>query len=106
MLMMKEKIYDFLRRIPRGKVATYGQIAGNLGNPRLARVVGNVLHGNPDPEHIPCHRVVNGKGRVAEHYAFGGAAAQRLRLEQEGIVFESDGSIDLAKYGMKENEIC
>ena len=79
---------------------TYGQVAERLGNKNLARTVGNILHDNPDPANIPCHRVVNAKGKVAEHYAFGGADAQRAKLEAEGIVFEQNGRIDLKKYGM------
>jgi O-6-methylguanine DNA methyltransferase len=79
---------------------TYGQVAERLGNKNLARTVGNILHDNPDPTNIPCHRVVNAKGKVAEHYAFGGADAQRAKLEAEGIVFEQNGRIDLKKYGM------
>ena len=97
---MKEKVYAYLETIPQGKVTTYGQIARHLGNKNLARAVGNILHHNPDPSQFPCHRVVNSRGRVAENYAFGGAAAQSKRLEAEGIVFESNGTIDLGKYGM------
>lgn len=97
---MKEKVYAYIKMIPEGKVATYGQIADHLGNKNLARVVGNILHNNPDPENIPCHRVVNSQGRLAENYAFGGSLAQRKRLENEGIVFERNGTIDLNKYGM------
>lgn len=58
---MNISVYEVLKTIPEGKVVTYGQIAEFLGNKHLARVVGNVLHKNPDPEHIPCHRVVNRK---------------------------------------------
>lgn len=97
---MKEKIYAYLQTIPRGKVTTYGQLAARLGNKHYARAVGNILHHNPNPGVYPCHRVVNSRGRVAESYAFGGAAAQRKRLESEGIVFEKNGCIDLKKYGM------
>lgn len=97
---MKEKVYGFLKTIPKGKVATYGQIAVHLGNKNMSRVVGNILHNNPDPANFPCHRVVNSKGQVAPHFAFGGGQAQRKLLEQEGIEFESDGRIDLEKYGM------
>ncbi|MBQ6839993.1 MAG: MGMT family protein [Oscillospiraceae bacterium] len=97
---MREKVYAFLKTIPRGKVTTYGQIALYLGNKNLARAVGNILHSNPDPSRFPCHRVVNSRGQVADHFAFGGGAAQRRLLEQEGIVFEDDGSIDLKKYGI------
>ena len=101
---MKEKVYTFLKTIPRGKVATYGQIAACLGNKKLARAVGNILHRNPKPAEYPCHRVVNSKGQVATHYAFGGAAIQRQRLEEEGIIFEKDGRIDLKKYGLFEEK--
>lgn len=97
---MKNKVYAFLKTIPKGKVATYGQIAAFLGNKNLSRVVGNILHNNPDPMSFPCHRVINAKGEVAEQFAFGGSQAQRKLLEQEGIVFESDGRIDLKKYGL------
>ena len=95
-----EKIYDVVKSIPKGKVATYGQVALLAGNPRLARVVGYALHNNPDPLTIPCYRVVNRKGMVAESFVFGGGDVQRQLLEQEGIVFEADGRIDLAKYGI------
>lgn len=97
---MKEKVYAYLKTIPKGKVATYGQIAQHLGNKHFARTVGNILHNNPDPSRYPCHRVVSSKGKVAEHYAFGGGAAQRKRLESEGIAFEENGTVDLKKYGV------
>ena len=96
---MKKNVYELVKSIPEGKVVTYGQIAESLGNKHLARVVGNILHNNPDPANIPCHRVVNSKGEVATHYAFGGADAQRARLEAEGIVFDENKRIDLEKYG-------
>lgn len=95
-----EKIYRVVKQIPYGKVATYGQVAMMAGNPRWARVVGYALHNNPDPENIPCYRVVNREGRVAPAFAFGGENVQRELLEKEGIVFETDGHIDLEKYGI------
>ena len=98
---MKDKVYAFLKTVPPGKVTTYGQIASLLGNRKLARAVGNILHRNENPAEYPCHRVVNSKGQVAARFAFGGAAAQRKRLEEEGIIFEGDGYIDLKKYGIK-----
>ena len=97
---MTERVYEFLKTIPAGKVVTYGQIACYLGNRNLSRAVGNILHKNPDPATIPCHRVVNRRGELAEAYAFGGREAQRKRLEQEGIIFEPDGRVDLEKYGI------
>ncbi len=95
-----EKIYEVVKSIPKGKVATYGQVAFLAGNPRWARVVGYALHVNPDPSTIPCHRVVNREGRVAPGFAFGGEGVQRQLLEAEGIVFEQDGRIDLEKYSI------
>ena len=92
---MKEKVYAFVKNIPRGKVATYGQIALHLGNRNFARVVGNILHNNPDPEHIPCLRVVNAQGKLARSYAFGGFETQRRLLESEGVVFKNEQIVDL-----------
>lgn len=96
-----DKIYDVVRTIPKGRVATYGQVALIAGNPRWARVVGYALHNNPDPSTIPCHRVVNREGKVADAFVFGGGKIQRQLLEQEGIIFDLNGRIDLEKYGMK-----
>ena len=93
---LNDRVYEFVKRIPQGKVATYGQIALHLGNRNFARVVGNILHGNPDPEHIPCHRVVNAQGRLSRSYAFGGIEAQRCLLESEGVVFKNDLVVDLS----------
>ena len=93
---MKEQVYEFVKNIPQGKVATYGQIALHLGNRNFARAVGNILHNNPDPEHIPCHRVVNAQGKLSRSYAFGGIDAQRRLLESEGIVFKTDQVVDLS----------
>ncbi len=93
---LNDKVYEFVKNIPRGKVATYGQIALHLGNRNFARAVGNILHNNPDPEHIPCHRVVNAQGKLSRSYAFGGIDAQRRLLESEGIVFKTDQVVDLS----------
>ena len=93
---LNDKVYEFVRNIPRGKVSTYGQIALYLGNRNFAREVGNILHGNPDPEHIPCHRVVNAPGQLSRSYAFGGIEAQRRLLVSEGVVFKNNQSVDLS----------
>lgn len=93
-----DAIYDIVRRIPRGRVATYGQIASLAGNPRLARVVGYALHVNPDPAHIPCFRVVNREGRVSPAFAFGGENVQIRLLEEEGVTFREEGFVDLEKH--------
>lgn len=95
-----EKIYEVVKSIPEGKVATYGLVAALAGNPRWSRVVGYALHVNPEPGVIPCHRVVNREGRLAPSFAFGGEDAQRQLLSAEGITFEPDGRVDLKKYCM------
>ena len=92
-----DRIYEVVKRIPRGRVATYGQIAAMVGNPRLSRVVGYALHVNPDPEHIPCFRVVNREGRVSKAFAFGGENMQIRLLEDEGIELEND-RVDLERF--------
>lgn len=97
--MVFKKIYDVVCQIPRGRVATYGTVARMAGNPRWARVVGYALHNNPAPGIIPCHRVVNREGKVAESFVFGGGSVQREMLEAEGVIFDADGYVDLDKYG-------
>ena len=94
-----KRIYEAVKKIPRGKVATYGQVAEMAGDKKRARAVGNALHKNPDPEGIPCYRVVNAKGGLAGEFAFGGEGAQRKLLEADGIAVVS-GRVDLKKYGM------
>ena len=93
-----EKIYEQVRKIPRGKVATYGQIAMLAGNPRWARAVGYALHSNPDPDGIPCYRVVNRFGGLAPAFAFGGAERQAELLCADGIEVREDNTVDLEKY--------
>ena len=95
-----KRIYEAVKKIPKGHVATYGQIAEMAGNPRMSRAVGNALHKNPDPLHIPCFRVVNSKGELAGAFAFGGGKAQAELLREDGVEVV-DGKVDLEKYGMK-----
>lgn len=85
-----ELIYDVVKQIPRGKVATYGQVAFLAGNRRWSRVVGYALHANPDPDHIPCHRVVNRLGEVSKAFVFGGENRQIALLEGEGVKVEGN----------------
>lgn len=92
-----DKIYEIVKRIPYGKVATYGQIAIMAGNPRWSRVVGYALHVNPDPKSIPCYRVVNRFSEPSEAFAFGGKNMQILFLENEGVKF-IDGKVDMKSY--------
>ena len=88
-----------VKTIPKGKVATYGKVAELAGNPRMSRAVGNALHHNPDPEHIPCYRVVNSKGELAGAFAFGGEHVQEELLKADGIEVVN-GRVDLKKYGI------
>ena len=94
-----KRIYEAVKRIPQGHVATYGKIAEMAGNPRMSRAVGNALHKNPDPEHIPCFRVVNSKGELAGAFAFGGGSVQKELLEADGVEV-IDGKVNLEKYGI------
>lgn len=94
-----KRIYEAVKKIPKGCVATYGKVAEMAGNPRMSRAVGNALHKNPDPEHIPCYRVVNSKGELAGAFAFGGENVQKKLLEADWIEV-INGKVDLKKYGL------
>lgn len=91
-------VYEQVKKIPHGKVATYGQIACLCGSPRASRAVGYALHFNPDPKHVPCFRVVNRFGRCAPAFAFGGAEVQANLLRADGIEVDEDDYVDLTKY--------
>ena len=94
-----DKVFAAVARVPRGKVATYGQIARMIGSPRSARYVGYALRANPAPgadaDSIPCHRIVFKDGRLTDGYAFGGPGEQRRLLEEEGVTFADDTHVDL-----------
>ena len=98
-----KKIYEAVKQIPKGCVATYGQVAEMAGNPRMSRAVGNALHKNPDPEHIPCYRVVNFRGELSGAFAFGGKDVQKKLLEADGIEVVN-GTVDLKKYGLAQRD--
>lgn len=93
-----EKIYEIVKKIPSGKVATYGQIARLAGNEKWSRAVGYALHANPSPDEIPCFRVVNRFGGLAPAFAFGGIDVQAELLRRDGIEVRSDNTVDLDKY--------
>lgn len=95
-----KRIYEAVKMIPYGCVATYGQVAELAGDKNMARAVGNALHKNPDPENIPCFRVVNSKGELAGEFAFGGEGAQAKLLMAEGVEV-INGRVDLKKYGFR-----
>ena len=92
-----ERVYAAVRRIPYGKVATYGQIATLAGSPNAQRAVGNALHHNPDPEHTPCFRVVNAEGKLTGAFAFGGIHVQEEKLKAEGVEVVNF-TVDLSRF--------
>lgn len=92
------RVYETVKMIPKGRVATYGQIALMAGSPRGARVVGWALHQNPQPGTIPCHRVVNREGKLAPAFAFGGLEIQSALLKAEGVHLNENGLVDLTRY--------
>ena len=91
------RIDEVVWQIPKGRVASYGQVAALSGNRRWSRVVGFALHVNPDPDGIPCYRVVTKDGRVSEAFAFGGGNRQVELLKADGVEFV-DGHVDMKKY--------
>ncbi len=99
--MLKQKVYNYLLTIPKGKVVTYKQIAEYLGNPKLSRVVGNILHKNPNEKKYPCYKVVNSKGNLSKNFAFGGIEKQKEKLETENIEV-INYTVALKKYQYKD----
>jgi methylated-DNA-protein-cysteine methyltransferase related protein len=91
------RVYRLVAQIPSGRVATYGQIAAMLGQPKSARQVGDAMRKTPPYLDIPTHRVIHATGRLAPAAAFGGAGQQRARLEREGVLFTEDGRADLTR---------
>lgn len=93
-----ESVYNVVKQIPKGKVATYGQIAKIIGRPHASKFVGFALNKNPYPYVVPCHRVVNKQGCLAKSFAFGGEEEQKLLLVNEGVEVNESFCIDLNKY--------
>lgn len=91
------RIYAVVRRIPRGRVATYGQIAELAGLPGHARQVGYALHALPERSVVPWHRVLNARGTLSLRRASAGEIDQRLRLEREGVRFDASGRVALER---------
>ena len=92
-------VYEAVKKIPRGKVTTYGQIARMTGNSRRARQVGWALHANPHFGVVPCHRVVNRFGGLSDAFAFNGKDEQKRLLENEGVFVDGDYVVDLEVHG-------
>lgn len=96
------RIYATVRRIPRGRVATYGQVATVAGLPGHARLVGYALNAVAASSTVPWHRVINAQGRISMRAdAAGGSVLQRLRLEQEGVTFDARGRVSLERFGWR-----
>lgn len=91
-----ESVYALARRVPYGRVTTYGQIARMLGNPRLSRIVGCAMHAAPDD--VPCHRVVNRFGGLCDWFSPAGKESHRFLLELEGVEFTPEGLVDLERF--------
>lgn len=97
-----DRVYEYVKTVPKGKVVTYGQVAFALGMPRASRAVGYALHVNPQPGIIPCHRVVNRFGRLAPAFAFGGIGVQRALLEEEGVEVDGENAVNLEIYQWRQ----
>ncbi len=98
MTPFQQKVLNILLTVPKGKVITYGRIAGRLGNKTLSRAVGNALHNNPDGEKYPCYKVVDARGKLSHSYAFGGKEEQKRRLEADGVIV-NNYQVDLSEFG-------
>ena len=99
-----ERIYDVVRRIPRGRVATYGQVAERAGLPGYARQVGWALHALRPGSRVPWQRVVNARGACSVRPGSGAELEQRRRLEREGVEFGAGGRIDLERFGTRQGD--
>ncbi|SOD03308.1 O(6)-alkylguanine repair protein YbaZ [bacterium JGI 053] len=94
-----DRIYAAVRRIPRGRVCTYGRVAALAGNPGAARQVGYALHALPEHTAVPWHRVINAGGRISLRRGGGAELEQRFRLEAEGVLFDQTGRVSLERFG-------
>ncbi|MDE7182453.1 MAG: MGMT family protein [Clostridia bacterium] len=93
-----ERVYEVVKKVPKGKVTTYGDVARAIGAPRCSRQVGWALHVNPEQGVIPCHRVIFANGALSYGFAFGGLEAQKAMLISEGVEVSADNKVDLKKY--------
>lgn len=94
----RDMVFDIVKQIPVGKVASYGQISKMIPG-CTARMVGYALASLPNDSGVPWQRVINAKGKISPHGAGFGSAMQRALLEQEGVIFKVDNSIDMSIYG-------
>jgi methylated-DNA-protein-cysteine methyltransferase related protein len=98
MIPFYERVYALVRQIPPGNVVTYGQVAALLGTPRAARAVGYALRFLPAGTNVPWHRVINHRGQISHRTPIESPLLQRLLLEEEGVVFDAEGRVDLSLY--------
>jgi methylated-DNA-protein-cysteine methyltransferase-like protein len=99
-----QRIYAVVRRIPRGRVATYGQVAKLAALPGRARQVGYAMYALPKGSSVPWHRVINAAGRISRRRVPGAELSQRILLEREGVRFGPGGRIPLARYGWRPGQ--
>lgn len=93
-----ERVYEQVLKIPMGKVCTYGKIAELAGYPNASREVGLAMSRVQNGMKLPCHRVINKKGTLAPDYAFGGTARQKKLLQEEGVTFLDDGTVNMQRH--------
>lgn len=93
-----ECVYELVKKIPCGKVTTYGIIAKTLGHPKASKYVGYALHANSKFGEIPCHRVVDRNGKLSASFVFGGKEIQKNLLEREGVEVSKDFKVDLERF--------
>jgi methylated-DNA-protein-cysteine methyltransferase-like protein len=98
MISFYERVYALVRQIPPGAVVTYGQVAALLGAPRAARAVGYALRFLPAGTDVPWHRVINHRGQISHRTPIESPLLQRLLLEEEGVMFDAEGRVDLSIY--------
>ena len=99
-----QRIYAAVRRVPPGRVATYGQIAALAGLPGHARQVGYALHALKSGSGVPWHRIINAQGTISLRTEFGGHQIQREMLEEEGVEFDHRGRVSLRDHGWRPEE--
>jgi methylated-DNA-protein-cysteine methyltransferase-like protein len=96
---LSAQVYALVRACPKGRVTTYGWLAGAVGYPRGARMVGWIMSATPANQGIPAHRVINKDGVLTASKAFGAKDRMRALLEEDGVTFEEDGHVDMKRYG-------
>jgi methylated-DNA-protein-cysteine methyltransferase related protein len=98
-----DRAKDIIKRIPPGKVASYGQVAALAGSPRGARQVVWILHSSSDKDRLPWHRVINVKGQISLPHGYG-YELQKALLEEEGVIFDNNDAVDLKRFGWRPAE--